>query len=155
MIEVVSAERCIACDKCVLACPTNVFDTGADGVPVIARQDDCQTCFMCEAYCPVDALFVAPTTHPAAPEGLDEAELAADGRLGSYRAHIGWGRGRTPGARLAVGPELPGAARMVAPSVREPEPAATTTPATPATPATTTSTTAPAQAGAARKAPTP
>ncbi|RMI36909.1 4Fe-4S dicluster domain-containing protein [Streptomyces triticirhizae] len=143
MIEVVSAERCIACDKCVLACPTNVFDTGADGVPVIARQDDCQTCFMCEAYCPVDALFVAPTTHPAAPGGLDETELAADGRLGSYRAHIGWGRGRTPGARLAVGPELPGAARMVAPSAQEPEPAGTT------------STTAPAQAGTARKAPTP
>ncbi|MFI7276565.1 4Fe-4S binding protein [Streptomyces sp. NPDC049879] len=109
MIEIVSAERCIGCDKCVLACPTDVFDRGEDGVPVIARQDDCQTCFMCEAYCPVDALFVAPETRPLPEDSAlrDEALLTSTGLLGSYRARIGWGRGRTPGARLAVGPELP------------------------------------------------
>ncbi|MEW2116710.1 hypothetical protein AB0945_16245, partial [Streptomyces sp. NPDC005474] len=28
-------------------CPTRVFDRGADGVPVIASQDSCQTCFQC------------------------------------------------------------------------------------------------------------
>ena len=28
--------------------------------PVIARQEDCQTCFLCEIYCPTDALYVAP-----------------------------------------------------------------------------------------------
>ncbi|WP_247617714.1 4Fe-4S binding protein [Streptomyces sp. MK37H] len=28
MIELVSAERCIACDKCVKVCPTNVFARG-------------------------------------------------------------------------------------------------------------------------------
>ncbi|MEU4822019.1 ferredoxin family protein [Actinomadura citrea] len=105
MIEIVSRERCIACDKCVDVCPTNVFDRGADGIPVIARQSDCQTCFMCEAYCPVDALFVDPRSH-ALPEPPDEAALAADGTLGAYRAQIGWGRGRTPGARLAIGPSL-------------------------------------------------
>ena len=169
MIEVVSAKRCIGCDKCVLACPTDVFDRGADGVPVIARQDDCQTCFMCEAYCPVDALFVAPVTHPTAPGTLRESELAADGRLGSYRAGIGWGRGRTPGARTAVGPELPGAPRP-APAAQAPTatPRAgaaptgtdrTGTPATGTAPAGTApaapSTTPAPTAGTARKARTP
>ncbi|TYK52718.1 4Fe-4S dicluster domain-containing protein [Actinomadura decatromicini] len=110
MIEIVSRERCIACDKCIEVCPTNVFDRGADGIPVIDRQSDCQTCFMCEAYCPVDALFVDPRSHPL-PEKPDEAELAADGLLGSYRKQIGWGRGRVPGAKLAIGPSLDRAAR--------------------------------------------
>ena len=113
MIEVVSAGRCVRCDVCVKVCPTDVFDRGPDGVPVIARQSDCQTCFMCEAHCPADALFVAPTTHPVPPDSplRDEAHLAASGMLGSYRREIGWGRGRKPGARLAVGPEL-GPARI-------------------------------------------
>ena len=64
MIELVSTERCISCDKCVAVCPTNVFDRDAAGVPVISRQDDCQTCFQCEANCPVDALFVSPFVTP-------------------------------------------------------------------------------------------
>ena len=51
MIEVIDAERCTSCDICVNVCPTNVFDK-TDGIPVIARQSDCQTCFLCELYCP-------------------------------------------------------------------------------------------------------
>ncbi|MFE2429223.1 4Fe-4S binding protein [Streptomyces sp. NPDC059373] len=105
MIELVSAERCIACDKCVKVCPTNVFDTGTDGIPLIARQEDCQTCFQCEANCPVDALFVAPHTHPQ-PHTQDETRLTEAGLLGSYREKIGWGQGRTPGSLRAVGPSL-------------------------------------------------
>ncbi|GAA0362458.1 hypothetical protein GCM10009530_10080 [Microbispora corallina] len=110
MIEVVSGERCVGCDRCVQVCPTNVFDSGPGGVPVIARRHDCQTCFMCEAYCPVDALFVAPSPQPveAGSPLRDEAHLVASGLLGAYRREIGWGRGRTPGALLAVGPDLPG-----------------------------------------------
>lgn len=109
MIEVVAAQACISCDKCIDVCPTQVFDRGEDGVPLIARQGDCQTCYLCEAYCPTDALFVAPQTGPL-PEGApltDPEHLARTGLLGSYRAAIGWGRGRTPTARLAVMPELP------------------------------------------------
>jgi len=108
VIELVSHDRCVTCDRCIAACPTNVFDRGADGVPVIARQSDCQTCFMCEAYCPTDALFVAPQPAPVAADDplRDEEYLIASGLLGSYRAGIGWGHGRTPGARLAVGPDL-------------------------------------------------
>jgi NAD-dependent dihydropyrimidine dehydrogenase PreA subunit len=101
MIEVVSAERCIGCDICVRVCPTNVFDrgTGEGRVPTIARQEDCQTCFMCEAWCPEDALFVAPMTEPAAAGSLhrDEAALAERGLLGSYRRELGWNEGQTPG----------------------------------------------------------
>ena len=100
MIELVSTERCIGCDVCIRACPTNVFDRGPGRIPVIARQGDCQTCFMCEAWCPTDALFVAPLTEPA-PAGSpfrDEAVLAERDLLGSYRREIGWGKGRTPGA---------------------------------------------------------
>lgn len=105
MIELVSAERCIACDKCIAVCPINVFDRGADGIPVIARQDDCQTCFQCEANCPTDALFVAPHTAPL-PDPPSEEQLTRTGLLGSYRKEIGWGKGRTPGSLRAIGPAL-------------------------------------------------
>ena len=100
MIEVVSASRCIECDVCVRVCPTNVFDTGADGIPRIARQEDCQTCFLCEAYCPVDALFVAPTTSPVAADSpfLDEQFLVTENLLGKYRRDLGWGPGRVTSA---------------------------------------------------------
>ena len=88
MIEIVDSERCTACNICVHACPTNVFDAAPDGPPVIARQGDCQTCFMCELYCPEDALYVA---HKVMPLAHDEVETIRDSvPLGSYRAAIGW-----------------------------------------------------------------
>ncbi|SAK98970.1 Periplasmic [Fe] hydrogenase large subunit [Caballeronia pedi] len=94
MIEIVDTERCTGCDICVRVCPTNVFDTSgvADGAPSIARQDDCQTCFMCELYCPEDALYVAPRTIAGA--GGDAVATLA----GSYRQAIGWGRGQRSSA---------------------------------------------------------
>ncbi|MGH3582331.1 MAG: 4Fe-4S binding protein [Mycobacterium sp.] len=103
MIELVSAQRCIACDKCIEVCPTNVFDRGPGGVPLIGRHSDCQTCFQCEANCPVDALFVSPLVTPAE---VEEEALVTAGLLGSYRERIGWGKGRAPGARNAIGPAL-------------------------------------------------
>ncbi|MET0388510.1 MAG: ferredoxin family protein [Polyangiales bacterium] len=92
MIEVLSRARCIDCDICIRVCPTNVFDKRA-GAPVIARQDDCQTCFQCEAYCPVAAIYVAPLRIPAPDDSpfKDEAALIASGELGLYRARVGWG----------------------------------------------------------------
>jgi NAD-dependent dihydropyrimidine dehydrogenase PreA subunit len=110
MIELVSTSRCIACNICVKVCPTNVFDAVLNAAPVIARQSDCQTCFQCEAYCPVDALFVAPEAHRHV--SVSEVQLAESGQLGSYRRALGWARGGDPAAlidqtqvlRRAVGP---------------------------------------------------
>jgi NAD-dependent dihydropyrimidine dehydrogenase PreA subunit len=97
MIELLSETSCVRCNLCVDICPTRVFDAVAGGPPVIARQSDCQTCFMCELYCPADALYVAPQADAAAVPA--EAELIARGVLGSYRRTIGWS-GETRHRRL-------------------------------------------------------
>ncbi|MEI7027095.1 ferredoxin family protein [Paenibacillus sp. y28] len=102
MIEVVSRDRCVGCSMCVRVCPTNVFDSGPDNIPLIARQEDCQTCFICEAYCPVDALYVSPYADTA--EGVQEEQLLEAGALGSWRETIGWGKGRTKLAALDTTP---------------------------------------------------
>jgi Fe-S-cluster-containing hydrogenase component 2 len=81
----------------VAVCPTNVFEAVPDAPPIIARQKDCQTCFMCELYCPVDALFVAHDANN--PHAVDEGRLVASAALGSYRKTIGW----TPGSRAQRG----------------------------------------------------
>jgi NAD-dependent dihydropyrimidine dehydrogenase PreA subunit len=94
MIEIVSESRCVGCGLCVKVCPMNVFDAREDGVPVIARLGDCQTCFVCEAYCPADALYVSPLADEL--EHADEQALDERGALGSWRAQIGWGVGRRP-----------------------------------------------------------
>ena len=88
MIELVSTERCTECNICVQVCPMNVFDRVDGAAPVVARQNDCQTCFMCELYCPEDALYVAPDTNPIEP--VDEHGLV--NVLGSYRAAVGWSK---------------------------------------------------------------
>ncbi|ALS20572.1 MULTISPECIES: 4Fe-4S dicluster domain-containing protein [Paenibacillus] len=93
MIEILNKDRCVNCNQCVTVCPTNVFDpaTEPDGVPVIARKSDCQSCFMCELYCPADALYVAPFAERDA--DLNESELIHGGLLGSYRKDVGWNKG--------------------------------------------------------------
>ncbi|MCW2247921.1 NAD-dependent dihydropyrimidine dehydrogenase PreA subunit [Azospirillum fermentarium] len=95
MITLVSESRCAACGLCVRVCPVNVFDPHPDGVPRIARAADCQTCFLCEIYCPADALYVAPQADAAVT--VDEADLAARGLLGGYARALGWKRGRMGG----------------------------------------------------------
>lgn len=94
MIELVSESRCIKCNICVSACPTNVFDKVPDGPPRIARKSDCQTCFMCELYCPADALFVAPQADESV--SVDEETLTEAKLLGGYRKTLGWNPGGTP-----------------------------------------------------------
>jgi NAD-dependent dihydropyrimidine dehydrogenase PreA subunit len=89
MIEFIDPERCTSCNVCVTACPTNVFDK-TDGLPVIARQGDCQTCFLCELYCPEDALFVSAFAEQSQP--IDPVALRRSGQLGSYRRAVGWTR---------------------------------------------------------------
>ncbi|MFM0123491.1 ferredoxin family protein [Paraburkholderia sp. RL18-101-BIB-B] len=100
MIEIVDSGRCTGCNICVRACPTNVFDIVQNGAPRIARQSDCQTCFMCELYCPEDALFVAPQVEPM------PAGEAVDTVFGQYRQAIGWGRERQSTASQDASYEL-------------------------------------------------
>ncbi len=104
MIEIVSAERCTACNICVHACPTNVFDLVPGKPPQIARQSDCQTCFMCELYCPEDALYVAPVADHAAQ--VHEHAETTQALMGSYRSALGWGKGRQSTAALDASYEL-------------------------------------------------
>lgn len=96
MIEIISAERCTSCNICVRVCPTHVFDIVEGEPPRIARQLDCQTCFMCELYCPEDALFVAPMAD--APATVDEHDTSVQDLMGSYKRSIGWGKGLRPTA---------------------------------------------------------
>jgi NAD-dependent dihydropyrimidine dehydrogenase PreA subunit len=98
MIEIVSATRCVECDICVKVCPTNVFDATENGAPIIARQDDCQTCFLCEIYCPTDALYVAEVAD--GPTGISEAEVEERLLFGSYARALGWKRGKAGGSEF-------------------------------------------------------
>ena len=98
MIELISESRCIECNVCVKVCPTNVFDLVEGGIPVIARKHDCQTCFMCETNCPVDAMYVAPQFDRDVE--VSEAELLAAGVLGAFRRNWGIGPGRIPNSTL-------------------------------------------------------
>lgn len=88
MIEVIVADRCTGCGRCAEVCPSNVFDLVEGGPPVIARQGDCQTCFMCELYCRADALYVDPDCDHPRPITAEAA--IASGTLGQYRRHSGW-----------------------------------------------------------------
>jgi NAD-dependent dihydropyrimidine dehydrogenase PreA subunit len=104
MIEIVSESRCTGCNICVRVCPTNVFDLVAGAAPSIARQQDCQTCFMCELYCPEDALFVAAETDK--PAAVSEAAPATQALLGSYRSAVGWKREQNSTASLDASYQL-------------------------------------------------
>lgn len=97
MIEVLLEDRCIKCNQCVSVCPMNVFERVEDGFPRIARKSDCQSCFMCELYCPEDALYVEPEAEWSV--RIDPEELERSGLLGGYREKVGWGPGRTPVAQ--------------------------------------------------------
>jgi NAD-dependent dihydropyrimidine dehydrogenase PreA subunit len=88
MIELLYEDLCTGCNDCVAKCPSNVFDAVPGGVPVIARQLDCQTCYMCEIYCRADALFVG--SNADAPEQPDPETIRAAGWLGELRRHSGW-----------------------------------------------------------------
>jgi ferredoxin len=73
-----------------------VLDPGPDTKPVIARLDQCQTCYLCELYCPADAIFVGPDQRT--PEAIDPQAILASGQLGRVRRDYGWSEtGEDPG----------------------------------------------------------
>ncbi|MFW9964451.1 MAG: ferredoxin family protein [Candidatus Sifarchaeia archaeon] len=51
---------CYGCEKCIDACPTNVFvliqDESEHLVVDPAREEDCILCLVCEIVCPVQAI---------------------------------------------------------------------------------------------------
>lgn len=53
---------CYGCEKCITACPTNVFVTYTDerGMPVVdpLNESDCILCLVCEIVCPVEAISI-------------------------------------------------------------------------------------------------
>ena len=59
MIELIVSDRCTNCGECIAICPTNALDPGQAGPPILARVEDCQTCFMSELHCRADAIYVA------------------------------------------------------------------------------------------------
>lgn len=89
MIELVFEERCTQCGKCEELCPSNVFDIGEQGFPVIARQAECSTCLLCEAHCPSDALYVHPLRTPQA---VTHEHVLKLGVLGDFRRGLGFDR---------------------------------------------------------------
>lgn len=94
MIAHIFEDLCNSCNDCVAACPTHVLDAG-DSAPVIARLDQCQTCYMCELYCASDAIYVAADARVA--EVVDPQAIRASGYLGRIRRDHGWDRPGVPG----------------------------------------------------------
>lgn len=87
MITPILESRCTGCNICVEVCPTLVLAEG-DNSPRIAQIEACQTCYMCEIHCPVDAIYVAPDQ--TTPENTDEGAILASGQLGRIRHDQGW-----------------------------------------------------------------
>ena len=87
MIAQIFEDACTNCGTCTTVCTTLVFDDGAK-TPIIARADACQTCYMCEVYCPSAAIYVAPDQF--AREAAPYPQAAA--HLGTIRHDHGWDR---------------------------------------------------------------
>ena len=51
-------DRCKRCGICIEFCPQKVFDAAVDGSPIVAREEDCTICHLCEKRCPDFAIKV-------------------------------------------------------------------------------------------------
>lgn len=89
MIGHIFEDLCNGCGTCADVCPSNVLEM-VGGKGTIARQPDCQTCYMCELYCEADAIFVDPDA--TGPVLIDPDAIRAQGHLGTFRRDHGWGR---------------------------------------------------------------
>ncbi len=60
-IRKIDYDPCNGCGICVDNCPMDVIRMDeATNKPFIAYLRDCQSCFLCEMDCPVEAMFVTP-----------------------------------------------------------------------------------------------
>ncbi|MDZ8118322.1 4Fe-4S dicluster domain-containing protein [Pontiella agarivorans] len=52
-------DGCIGCGTCVSACPTDVLRLNEkNGKAEIKYLQECQVCYLCQQYCPVDAITI-------------------------------------------------------------------------------------------------
>ena len=54
----VNDSRCKRCGICIAFCPTKVFVPDAEGLPLVAYEEKCIGCMMCEYRCPDIAIKV-------------------------------------------------------------------------------------------------
>ncbi len=53
-------DGCIGCGTCVSTCPTDVIRLNEKtGKAEIRYPQDCQVCYLCQQYCPMDAIQIA------------------------------------------------------------------------------------------------
>lgn len=56
----IKATLCNNCGTCVEVCPLDVLRVSGGNTPLIAYQEDCQSCYLCTMYCPAGAIVVTP-----------------------------------------------------------------------------------------------
>ena len=57
-IRHIDYDKCTRCGRCVTYCPQDVLRPDGERRPVITYLQDCQSCFLCEKYCPAGAIAV-------------------------------------------------------------------------------------------------
>ncbi|PWL64022.1 MAG: ferredoxin family protein [Desulfovibrionaceae bacterium] len=58
-IRHIDYDKCTRCGRCVTYCPQDVLRPDGERRPVITYLQDCQSCFLCEKYCPAGAIAVS------------------------------------------------------------------------------------------------
>ena len=57
----INQDTCIGCGECVLSCPMDVLKLDQEiKKSSIVFPEDCQTCWLCYAYCPSEAITISP-----------------------------------------------------------------------------------------------
>ncbi len=69
-------ELCKACGICIELCPDKVFDRDNLGSPVLAREEACRQCLLCELHCPDFAIEVRRRERKAMAKSKPAAEGA-------------------------------------------------------------------------------
>ena len=70
----INENLCKGCDICIEFCPTDVFEKSdklnCKGyyLPVIAREEDCTGCLLCELMCPEFGLVITIMDKPDTPK---------------------------------------------------------------------------------------
>jgi NAD-dependent dihydropyrimidine dehydrogenase PreA subunit len=59
MIINIDTEKCIGCKHCYEVCPLDIYTWNEElKRPIIAYEEECQMCFVCQEECQVDALRI-------------------------------------------------------------------------------------------------